>query len=372
MWACVAAPQVTASIDEIILGRVKEGVWDDVVRRAALTPAMYKPRAPEISNEKSEMGLGDEYAKQYEEESACHAARPRETRRVTRLLEPSSVSRGGFPVPAACLVVCARARELTTLAPCPSHPPPHRILLTPPPTRPCTRPPPCRAVLGHTPEQNAKQKKQHEACRELYAQLGARLDALFNFHAVPKPFEREASIRGNISAIQLEEATPVAMAAHEALAPEEVHAPKTGNALTTRNELSQAERKAARRKKKRVHKRKTDESAERTQLAATLNPLGKAAQKLQADKDAKQLAEAKRKGTVIDGMGGDGGAKAKGGKGKGGGSPEIGGRERAGTQFTRSAQFFKNMQENGRNGGKRAPVDDSPMVTATKAARAKL
>ena len=58
--------------------------------------------------------------------------------------------------------------------------------------------------------------------KALFAKLGSRLDALFNFHAVPRPHKPEATIRAAVSTVALEEATPSAMTAHEALAPEEV------------------------------------------------------------------------------------------------------------------------------------------------------
>ena len=205
------------------------------------------------------------------------------------------------------------------------------------------------------------------------------------------------------------------MAERQALAPEEVYGAKKGNALTTRSELSQAERKAERRKKKRVRKRKTAEREQQdvlkahgtltrldAQTAATaaavarclpvaavcrpaaaswlvgcccllacfccwllltascsscdvaVNPLGKAAQRVQAKKDEKTLADAKRKGTVLDGVS----ANGKGGGAKGGGGKGGGGGGKAGSQYTRSAQFFRNLQAGtspGGAGSKRGP-----------------
>ena len=273
--------QVTASIDEIIKGRIKDGLFDDVIRTRGLNKASFRPKASEISQEKSKLGLGEEYAKEYEEK-----------------------------------------------------------------------------ILGHTPAEQAKAQKAHEELRALYAKLGAKLDGLFNFHATPMPFKAEATVRSQMSSIQMEEATPTAMASTSAMAPEEVFASKRGNALTTRAELSQDERKAERRKKKRVRKRKTAERDHAEATRAKIDPNGRDAKRIQARKDEQQLADSKRKGIVLTSPGGKG-------KGKGGGAADSG---RAGGQFTKSAQFFKNLQN---AGSKRpVPVDEAP--SSNKSAKYKL
>jgi U3 small nucleolar RNA-associated protein MPP10 len=273
--------QVTASIDDIIKGRIKEALFDDVVRKAALQPGRYKPKAAEISTEKSSVGLGEEYAREYEQ-----------------------------------------------------------------------------TILGQTSAESAKTVAAHGAVRDLLAKLGGKLDALFSFHATPQAFKPEATVRSAMPAVQMEEATPSAMAAHHGLAPEEVYAAKRGNALTTREELSQGERKSDRRKRTRVRKRQDAERDNAENLRAKLAPGGKAAQRIQARNDEKALAEAKRKGTVIDGMGG-----GKGGKGGG----ADGGH--AGSQYTRSAQFFRNLQA---GGGKRGAPAAADGEAAGKSARYKL
>ena len=197
--------------------------------------AKYKPKPAELSEEKSGLGLGDAYAKEYEE-----------------------------------------------------------------------------LIMGHTSAERSKiEQAQHEV-KELFSKLGQRLDGLFNFHAVPKPFKSEVSVKSKVSAIRMEEAMPTAMAESMSLAPEEVYGKKKGNALTTRTELSQAERKAERRKKKRVKKRVTGEKDHVEEVRARINPEG---------------TSAKRKGMVVDGP------HAK--------KAQKGGGER---EFTRSAQFFRNFE----------------------------
>ena len=89
-----------------------------------------------------------------------------------------------------------------------------------------------------------------------------------------------------------------------------------------------------RRKKKRVRKRQSAEGDEREALQAALDPSGAAAKRREARKVEEKLAEAKRKGTVLSG--------SPGGKGKGG-EPGSGGKH-SGSEFTKSAKFFANMQ----------------------------
>lgn len=196
-------------------------------------------------------------------------------------------------------------------------------------------------VMGMSSAESAKTEAAHTAVRDLYAKLGAKLDALFNFHAVPKPHKAEAKVRANVAAVQMEEAMPTAMAQHQSLAPEEVYGKhKTKESLAARDELSQAERQALRRKKKRVRKRRTGERDEAVALRAKLEPDGNTAKRLEAQKAGAALADAKRKGTVLEGR------PSQGGKDAG-----ATGAQRAGQQFTRSAQFFKKMQDDRGSGG---------------------
>ena len=66
--------EATRGIDDIIRQRVKDGLWDDPVRKAALAPSAHRPKRVEISQEKSKLGLADEYAQQYEREVLGHKA----------------------------------------------------------------------------------------------------------------------------------------------------------------------------------------------------------------------------------------------------------------------------------------------------------
>ena len=56
------------SIEDIIKARIKEETWDDVVRKQALQPGRFKPKQAALSTEKSTEGLGEIYAREYEQE----------------------------------------------------------------------------------------------------------------------------------------------------------------------------------------------------------------------------------------------------------------------------------------------------------------
>ena len=246
---------MTESIEDLIKARIKDALWDDVVRKAALQPGAYKPKAAEISTEKAKEGLGEQYAKEYEQ-----------------------------------------------------------------------------AMLGATPAETAAQQKAHDEVKALFAKLSGRLDALFSFHAAPRAHKPEVTVRSNVAAVRMEEATPSAMASADGLAPEEVYAARKNTAqLANREELSQEERKALRRRKKRIRKRQGAERDEAEALRAKLSPNSAAAKRIEARKNEQALADAKRKGTVLEGV-----------VSGGGGSGESG--------FSRSAKFFRGMQENGKEG----------------------
>ena len=266
--------EATRGIDDIIRQRVKDGLWDDPVRKAALAPSAHRPKRVEISQEKSKLGLADEYAQQYE-----------------------------------------------------------------------------REVLGHKASDELAPK--HAEVRKVFAKLVAKLDQLTSFQYAPKPHKTEMEVRANTGALALEEKTPLAVATGgAALAPEEVHAaPKRGGVANA--ELSQAERKAQRGKRKRVHKRRSGEREEQSALRATLDPDGATARRREGEKVERELADAKRRGRVkaepLDKK-----ARAYGGGGGGGGVSAA-----QGGGYTKSSQFFKTLEKQKEGpaaggGGKRA------------------
>lgn len=100
-------------------------------------------------------------------------------------------------------------------------------------------------------------------------------------------------------------------------------AKRTDASLASQPELAKHERRAARAKGKRIHKRKQAETDEQKRLRAAALPAGSAARRLAADKLEAELKEAKRKGTVAEG-------------------PLSAGR--GGKDYTKSKSFFQGLQ----------------------------
>jgi hypothetical protein len=149
-----------------------------------------------------------------------------------------------------------------------------------------------------------------------------------------------------VAAAVLEEATPTATGSGEAVAPEELRGARKGAKLASRDELSQAERKSLRRKKKRIHARRSGEREQQQALKATLAPDSGAARKRDAQKTERELADAKRRGKVKSG-------------------PLASTSDRSGGDFSKSARFFKQLQDETAGGGargakrRRADADES-------------
>ena len=66
------------TIEEVIIQRIKDNLWDDVVRQEALRPGQFRSAAAEISTDKSEKGLAEEYESEYAKE-AYGASEPDES-----------------------------------------------------------------------------------------------------------------------------------------------------------------------------------------------------------------------------------------------------------------------------------------------------
>lgn len=253
---------MTETIEELIKQRIKGGVFDDVVRKAALEPRKFKPKAAEVSLERPKEHLGEMYAKDYEQQ-----------------------------------------------------------------------------VLRTTSAASAATAKKHSEVNDLLARLSGRLDTLFSFNNVPRAHTSEVTVKSAVAAVKMEDATPSTMASAEALAPEEVYAAKRGGAahLADRSELSQEERKSLRRRDKRIRKRQGTERDEAEQLQAKLSPNSAAAKRLDARKAEAALAEAKRRGAVVEGV-----LNGKRGKASSGGN----------SGYSRSTQFFGSVQESTQSAGR--------------------
>jgi len=114
---------------------------------------------------------------------------------------------------------------------------------------------------------------EHKEISNLFAQLMYQLDSLSNFNFAARPFIPEVEIRSNVSAIQMEEALPVAVSTSQVLAPEEVYATK--QPAVGESELESAEKKSLRRSRKRKFAKSqlADELQKRAEVAG--DPLAK-------------------------------------------------------------------------------------------------
>mmetsp|Transcript_8799 Transcript_8799/g.11448 ORF Transcript_8799/g.11448 Transcript_8799/m.11448 type:complete len:583 (+) Transcript_8799:85-1833(+) len=181
---------VTESLEDIIRKRIADGDYDDVVRKLPMEQrAEYRPKI-ELSTEKSKVGLGEAYAKEYEEK-----------------------------------------------------------------------------VLGNRSDADIKYTAEQEEIRKLFSGLVSKLNALSNFHFTPKPPKAEGGVqRLDVPSINMEEATPAALASGSQLAPEEIYATKHGKAGLGKSneELEKEDRKRLRQQKKAAkRKRKRQRDAEK-------------------------------------------------------------------------------------------------------------
>lgn len=105
-------------------------------------------------------------------------------------------------------------------------------------------------------EDQQVEKEEHHKIRSAINQLFVKLDALSNFHFVPKPVAPDVKIINNLPTIVVEEVQPSSIATSQLLAPEEVYPKQKGESKGT-TEASATDKKRARRKKKLRQKSKS-------------------------------------------------------------------------------------------------------------------
>uniref|UniRef100_A0A8C6VL65 M-phase phosphoprotein 10 n=1 Tax=Naja naja TaxID=35670 RepID=A0A8C6VL65_NAJNA len=142
-----------------------------------------------------------------------------------------------------------------------------------------------------------EEKPEHVEIQKMMDSLFIKLDALSNFHFMPKPPLPEVKIVSNLPAITMEEVAPVHISSAALLAPEEIKEKNKGGDVKTDAEKTPTDKKRDRRKKKLMKRVKLKEKERRQKLLEKKSEPGAKLSKKASEAQLKKLT--KERGTSL-------------------------------------------------------------------------